>query len=283
MSGSSTAGGSTAGESPSGVRVEREGPGGTVARVTIARPEVRNALDAGAIASLRALFEGFADAAPGALRVVVLAGDGPVFCAGADLGWMRAALDATPAANEADALDLAAMYGAIDRCPVPVIARVQGAALGGGAGLCAVVDVAIAEAGSRFSFPEARLGLIPATITPFVVARVGEGHARALFATGRRFEAAEAIRIGLVHQVADGLDGLDRAVGAAVTDVLAGGPEATRATKQLIRDLRGVDPGAAAERTARALALRRASAEGAEGLRAVEERRPAEWVTRNAG
>jgi len=275
--------GSSTGGSLSGVRVEREGPDGAVARVTIARPEVRNALDAGAIASLRALFERFADEAPGALRAIVLAGDGPVFCAGADLGWMRAALHATPAANEADALGLAAMYGAIDMCPVPVIARVQGAALGGGAGLCAVVDVTIAEAAARFSFPETRLGLIPATIAPFVVARVGEGHARALFVTGRRFDAAEAMRIGLVHQVADGLDGLDRAVETAVTDVLASGPEATRAAKQLIRDLRGADPEAAAERTARALALRRASAEGAEGLRAVEEHRPPSWVTRSAG
>jgi methylglutaconyl-CoA hydratase len=275
--------GSSTGGSPSCVRVEREGPDGAVARVTIARPEVRNALDAGAIASLRALFERFADEAPGALRAIVLAGDGPVFCAGADLAWSAARIQATPAANEADALGLAAMYGAIDMCPVPVIARVQGAALGGGAGLCAVVDVTIAEAGAGFSFPEARLGLIPATIAPFVVARVGEGHARALFATGRRFDAAEAMRIGLVHEVADGLDGLDRAVDAAVTDVLAGGPEATRAAKQLIRDLRGADPEAAAERTARALALRRASVEGAEGLRAVEERRPPSWVRRSVG
>ena len=275
--------GSSAGGSPPRVRVEREGPGGAVARVTIARPEVRNALDAPAIASLRALFEGFAEEAPHNLRAVVLAGDGPVFCAGADLGWMRAALLATPAANEADALGLAAMYGAIDRCPVPVIARVQGAALGGGAGLCAVADVTIAEAGAWFSFPEARLGLIPATIAPFVVARVGEGHARALFATGRRFDAAEAMRIGLVHEVADGLDELDRAVDAALTSVLAGGPEATRAAKQLILALRGADPEASAERTARALALRRASAEGAEGLRAVEEHRPPSWVERDAG
>jgi len=273
----------TTGGSPSRVRVERVGPDGAVARVTIARPEVRNALDARAITSLRALFEGFAGEAPGALRAVVLAGDGPVFCAGADLGWMRAALLATPAANEADALGLAAMYAAIDRCPVPVIARVQGAALGGGAGLCAVVDLAIAEAGARFSFPEARLGLIPATIAPFVVARVGEGHARALFATGRRFDAAEAMRVGLVHEVANGLDGLDRAVEARIADVLAGGPEATRAAKQLISDLRGADPDAAAERTARALALRRVSAEGAEGLHAVEEHRPPSWVKGGGG
>ncbi len=275
--------GSPTGGLPPRVTVTRDGPDGTVARVTIARPEVRNALDAGAIAALRGVFEGFAAEAPGALRAVVLAGDGPVFCAGADLGWMRAALHATPAANEADALGLGAMYGAIDTCPVPVIARVQGAALGGGAGLCAVVDLAIAEAGTRFGFPEARLGLIPATIAPFVVARVGEGHARALFATGRRFDAAEAHRIGLVHEVANGLDALDRALEAAVTDVLAGGPEATRAAKQLIRDLRGADPEVAVERTARALALRRASAEGAEGLRAVEEHRSPSWVKRGAG
>lgn len=272
--------GSPTGGSPARIRVEREGPAGSVARVTLARPEARNALDAGSIASLRATFERFADEAPGDLRAVVLAGDGPVFCAGADIHWMRVALDATPEANEADALGLAAMYGAIDRCPVPVIARVQGAALGGGAGLCAVVDMTIAESGARFGFPEARLGLIPATIAPFVVARVGEGHARALFATGRRVDAAEALRIGLVHAVADKLDGLDLAVEAAVADVLAGGPEATRAAKQLIRDLRGADPEAAASWTARALASRRASAEGAEGLSAIEQRRPPRWMPR---
>ncbi len=278
-----TGGSPSAAGSPPGVRVEREGPDGAVARVTIARPQVRNALDAGAIASLRAHFEEFADEAPNDLRVVVLAGDGPVFCAGADRGWMRAALHLTPAANEADALGLAAMYRAIDMCPVPVIARVQGAALGGGAGLCAVVDIAIAEASAWFSFPETRLGLVPATIAPFVVARLGEGHARALFALGRRFDAVQAMRIGLVHEIADGLDGLDRAVEAALADVLEGGPEATRAAKQLIRDVRGADPAAAADRTARVLALRRASAEGAEGLRAIEEHRPPWWVKRGSG
>lgn len=261
-----------------GVRVHRTGRGGCVAHVTIARPGVRNALDAGAIAALRAAFEGFAGEPPQALRVVVLAGEGTVFCAGADLGWMRAALESTPAANEADALGLAGMYAAIDACPAPVVARIQGAALGGGAGLCAVADVVIAEAGTRFSFPEVRLGLIPATIAPFVVARIGEGQARALFATGRRFDAAEALRIGLVSEVADGLDALDRAVETAVADVLAGGPEATRAAKALIREVRGLTPEAVADRTARALAARRASAEGAEGLRAVVERRPAAWL-----
>jgi methylglutaconyl-CoA hydratase len=276
-------GSSEGGPEAGGIRVEREGAGGAVPRVTIARPRVRNALDAGAIAALRAAFQGFAEEAPSGLRAVVLAGEGRVFCAGADLGWMRAALDATPEANEADALGLASMYAAIDSCPVPVIARVQGAALGGGAGLCAVVDVTIAEGSAWFSFPEARLGLIPATIAPFVVARVGEGHARALFATGRRFGAAEALRIGLVHEVAEGPDALDRAVEAAVADVLASGPEATRAAKQLIRDLRGADPATAAERTARALAIRRASAEGAEGLRAIEERRSPSWVARSTG
>jgi methylglutaconyl-CoA hydratase len=263
-----------------GVRLERSGRGGCIARVTLARPEVRNALDAEAIASLRAVFDAFANESPEALRVVVLAGDGPVFCAGADLGWMRAALAATPAANEADALGLAGMYEAIDACPAPVIARVHGAALGGGAGLLAVSDVAIAEAGTRFSFPEVRLGLIPATIAPFVVARIGEGHARAYFATGRRFDAAEAQRIGLVSEVVDGAAALDPAVASTITDILAGGPEATRAAKKLIRDVRGLTPERVAEQTARALALRRASAEGAEGLRAVEQKRPAGWVTR---
>jgi methylglutaconyl-CoA hydratase len=262
----------------SGPRIERTGPGGTVARVTLARREVRNAMDAVTIGALRAAFRGFTAEPAAALRAVVLAGDGPVFCAGADLGWMRDAIRGSPGANESGALELAEMYAAIDACPVPVIARVQGAALGGGAGLCAVADVVVADAGARFGFPEARLGLIPATIAPYVVARIGEGRARALFATGRRIGAADALRIGLVDEVADGSDALDRAIDEAIADVLAGGPEATRAAKQLLRDLRTTDPASVAATTARALALRRGSAEAAEGLRSVEQRRSPAWA-----
>jgi methylglutaconyl-CoA hydratase len=212
----------------------------------------------------------------------VLAGDGPAFCAGADVGWMRSAIAMSREENEADARGLAAMLAAIDACPVPVIARVQGAALGGGAGLCAVADVVVAEAGARLGFPEVRLGLIPATIAPFVVRRIGEGNARALFATGRVIDAREASRVGLVHRVAEGEAALDAAVDEVLAAILAGGPEAVRAAKTLVRDVAARPAGAAADdlaaMTARVLAERRASEEAREGLAAFVDHRPAAWV-----
>jgi methylglutaconyl-CoA hydratase len=262
------------------VRIERGGPGGLVARVTLARPSTRNALGAEAIETLHAAFRDLAGEAPDRLRAVVLAGDGPAFCAGADLAWMRAAMALSREENEADANRLAAMLATVDACPVPVIARVQGAALGGGAGLCAVADVVVAEAKTRLGFPEVRLGLVPATIAPYVVRRIGEGAARALFVTGERIDAHEARRIGLVHRVAEGEDALDSAVDEVLAAILAGGPEAVRAAKALVRDVArrpAGDTGLTAA-TARLLAERRASAEAREGLAAVDERRPAAWT-----
>ena len=166
------------------------------------------------------------------LRAVVLAGDGPTFCAGADIDWMRAAMQLDVEANEQDAMAMADMLDAIDTCPVPVIARVHGGALGGGAGLCAVSDLVVAEAGAKFGFTETRLGILPAVIAPFVVARIGETHARALFPGGRRFDAIRAQRIGLVHEVVEGLEALDRAVDQAVSDIMASGPTAVRAARR---------------------------------------------------
>ena len=162
---------------------------------------------------------------PTALRVVVLAGDGPSFCAGADIDWMRAAMALDSEGNEQDAMAMADMFEAIDTCPVPVIARVHGAALGGGMGLCAVADLVIAESGTRFGFTETRLGILPAVISPFVIAKIGESHARALFPGGRRFDAIRAQRIGLVHEVVEGEEALDAAVDAAVADLLARRPD----------------------------------------------------------
>lgn len=264
------------------VRIERSRAGDTVARVTLARPATRNALDAEAIETLASAFGAFAEEPADRLRAVVLAGDGPAFCAGADVGWMRAAIAMSREENEADARRLAAMLAAIDACPVPVIARVQGAALGGGAGLCAVADVVVAEAGARLGFPEVRLGLIPATIAPFVVRRIGEGNARALFTTGRVIDAREANRVGLVHRVAEGDAALDAAVDEVLAAILAGGPEAVRAAKALVREVAARPAGAAADdlaaMTARVLAERRASEEAREGLAAFVERRPAAWV-----
>ena len=223
-----------------GLRIERSGPDGTVVRLTLARPDVHNAFDASLIAILRSTFMGLAREGPTRLRAVVLAGDGPSFCAGADIDWMRAAMALDIEGNEQDAMAMADMFEAIDTCPVPVIARVHGAALGGGMGLCAVSDVVIAESGTRFGFTETRLGILPSVISPFVIAKIGESHARALFPGGRRFDATRAARIGLVHEIVEGEAALDAAVDAAVADVLAAGPTAARAAKAIVREVRGL-------------------------------------------
>jgi methylglutaconyl-CoA hydratase len=260
------------------LRVERDGPDESVARVTMDRPDVHNAFDASLIAALRAAFGQLAREEPTSLRVVVLAGAGPTFSAGADVSWMKAAMALDREANEADAMAMAEMFEAIDECPVPVIARVQGAALGGGMGLCAVSDVVIAESGTRFGFTETRLGILPAVIAPFVLPKIGESQARALFSSGRRFDAVRAQRIGLVHEVVEGEAALDAAVETAVSDVLAGGPTAVRAAKAIVREVRGIGHGAARWHTARVIATQRASTEAQEGMRAFTEKRRPAWT-----
>jgi methylglutaconyl-CoA hydratase len=244
----------------SALRVESDGP---VLRVTLARPERRNAFDAALIAELT---EAFADV--GDARAVVLTGEGEAFCAGADVEWQRASIDLSYDENVADALRLYEMCEAIDRCPAPVVAGVQGYALGGGSGLVACSDIVVAHAKTVFGFTEVRLGIIPAVISPFVLARIG-AHARRYFLTGERFGADVAMRIGLVSAVADG--DLDGRVEAVVESILAGGPEAVRAAKELVR--RRPDGQAAAE----IAAARRASAEGQDGLRAFLEKRTPAW------
>jgi methylglutaconyl-CoA hydratase len=244
----------------SALRLERNGP---VLRVTIARPERRNAFDAALIAELTDAFADVGDA-----RAVVLAGDGDVFCAGADVEWQRASIDLTYEENVADALRLFQMCEAIDRCPAPVVARVQGYALGGGSGLVACADIAVADAQTVFGFTEVRLGIVPAVISPFVLARIGAS-ARRYFLTGERFGADVALRIDLVSEVADG--DLDARVDAVVSSLLAGGPEAVRAAKELVRERPGGDE------TARIAAARRTSAEGQDGLRAFLEKRAPAW------
>jgi methylglutaconyl-CoA hydratase len=260
------------------LRVERSGPFDAVARVTLTRPDVHNAFNASLIADLRGAFAALTRERPTELRAVVLAGAGATFCAGADIDWMRAATQLDVEGNEHDAMAMADMLETIDTCPVPVIARVQGGALGGGAGLCAVADLVVAEAGAKFGFTETRLGILPAVISPFVVARIGETHARALFPGGRRFDAVRAQRIGLVHEVVEGLEALDAAVEGAVADVLASGPTAVRAAKAIVREVRGLGHGSAKWHTARVIARQRVSEEAQEGFRAfVEKRRPA-WA-----
>jgi methylglutaconyl-CoA hydratase len=260
------------------LRLERTGPGGSVARVTLARPEVHNAFDASLIAELRGTFAALARESPAELRAVVLTGDGPTFCAGADVSWMRAAMALDVEGNEQDAMAMADMFETVDTCPVPVIARVQGAALGGGIGLCAVSDLVVAESGARFGFTETRLGILPAVISPFVVAKIGESHARALFPGGRRFDAVRAQRTGLVHEVVEGESALDAAVDAAVADVLAAGPTAARAAKAIVREVRGLSHGSAKWHTARVIARQRTSEEAQEGFRAFSEKRRPGWA-----
>ena len=245
---------------PSNLRTERDGD---VLRITLARPERRNAFDAAVIAELAEAF-----VAVGRARAVVLAGDGPSFSAGADVDWMRSSADLSYEENVADANALRAMLEAIDGCPAPVVVRVQGHALGGGAGLVAAADIAIAAPDAVFAFSEVKLGIIPAVISPFALARIGPGAARRYFVTGERFDAETALRIGLVHEVAEDLDG---AVERVVGELLSAGPQAARWAKRLVRE-RPDGP-----ETARWIAERRTSEEGQEGLRAFLEKRPASW------
>ena len=259
------------------LRVERSGASGEIARVTLTRPDVRNAFDATLISDLRTAFAGFAREGPTELRVVVLAGEGQTFCAGADIDWMRAAMALDVEGNEQDAMAMADMFEAIDTCAVPVIARVQGAALGGGMGLCAVADLVVAESGARFGFTETRLGILPAVISPFVIAKIGETHARALFPGGRRFDALRAQRIGLVHEVVEGEAALDLAVDAAIADILASGPTAVRAAKSIVREVRGLGPGSSKWHTARVIARQRTSPEAQEGFAAFTGKRKPGW------
>jgi methylglutaconyl-CoA hydratase len=242
------------------LRVERDGD---VLRVTLARPERRNAFDAALIAELTDAFADVGDA-----RAVVLSGEGPSFCAGADVDWQRSSIDLSYEENVEDAMRLYTMLETIDSCPAPVVARVQGFALGGGSGLAACADVAVAATDAVFGFSEVRLGIIPAVISPFVLAKIGPAAARRYFLTGERFGAGVALRIGLVHELTGDLDA---AVERVVADLLAGGPEAVREAKRLVRER----PVGLA--TAEIAAARRTSDEGQDGLRAFLERREPGW------
>src|ERR671938_400614 len=242
-----------------GLRIERDRG---VLRVTLARAERRNAFDAELIAELTRAFADVGDA-----RVVVLAGDGPSFCAGADIEWQRSSIDLSYEENVEDALRLYRMLDAIDSCPAPVVGRVQRYALGGGSGLVCCADVALAAPDAVFGFSEVKLGIVPAVISPFVLPRIGAA-ARRYFLTGERFDAPTALRIGLVHEVTADLDvALDRVAG----ELLTSGPEAARAAKRLVRERPG------GEEAAHVAARLRTSPEGQEGLRAFLEKRPAAW------
>jgi methylglutaconyl-CoA hydratase len=248
---------------------------GAVARVFLDRPEVRNAFNDGVIAELTAAFAGFA--ADATLRAVVLGGHGKAFCAGADLAWMRAMADYTWEQNRADAQRLADMLFAIWSCPVPVIARVHGDCYAGGVGLAAACDIVVAVEGVQFCLSEAKLGLLPATIAPYVVRALGEQAARRFFVTAERFDAARAQALGLVHEVVPA-DALDAQVDALVAALVANGPAAVRACKRLVQDVAGrpIDDALRAD-TARRIADVRAGAEGREGVQAFLNKRDPSW------
>jgi methylglutaconyl-CoA hydratase len=250
---------------------------GMVERVMLNRPEVRNAFNEHVIAELAAwAAEAREQAVRGEIRVIVIGGSGKVFCAGADVTWMSKTIHYTEAENLRDATAMSLMFAALDALPVPVIGRVQGAALGGGAGLAAVCDIVVAEEGALFGFTEVKLGILPAVISPFALAKIGRSAARELFLAGARFSAARAREIGLVHAVVPAAD-LDEAVNQYVQEFLTGAPEAIAAAKALIPEVWARPIGDAAVMTAAAIARRRVSPEGQEGLRAFLDKRTAAW------
>ena len=248
---------------------------GAVEHLTLNRPEVRNAFNAEMIAEITAWADSVS-ASASSLRAVVLAGAGKSFCAGGDAAWMAQTITYSEAENQRDALALSRMFRSIDDLPLPVIGRIHGAAVGGGAGLAAVCDIAVAEQDAAFGFTEVKLGLIPAVTSSFLLPKIGRSAARELFLTGARFSAARAYEIGLVHAVVPAAD-LDGAVSRYLTEIAGGGPEAIAAAKTLIRTVSGLSLDEAAPVTAKAIAARRVSAEGQEGLKAFLDKRPPRW------
>ncbi|QBD82493.1 enoyl-CoA hydratase/isomerase family protein [Ktedonosporobacter rubrisoli] len=246
-----------------------------IATVTLRRPEVHNAFNAEVVKDLTAAFTQLATEA--SLHGIILTGDGPSFSAGADINQMKASASFTQEQNLKDALYLADLLQTINVCPCPVIARVNGTAMGGGAGLVAVCDIAIASEKARFAFSEVKLGIAPAVISPYVIRKIGETNARVLFVTGERFSAARAQAMGLVHAVVPA-EQLDDAVQKAVNELLSSAPKALRACKALALSVGAMNYESARQYTAETIAQLRIGAEGQEGLRAFLEKRKPAWV-----
>ena len=255
------------------LQIQVDGP---VARITLNRPEVRNAFNEELIAELTAWAGSVTMGGPA--RVAVLSGAGPVFCAGADLTWMSKMVAYTHEENIRDARAMAQMFEALDRLPIPLIGRIHGAALGGGAGLAAVCDIVVAAEDAAFAFTEVKLGILPAVISPFVLAKIGRSAARELFLTGSRFSAARAREIGLVHGVGPA-DDLDRMIAKYVNDLLSSAPGAIAAAKELIAEVATRSATSAAEYTIDAIAARRVSPEGQDGMSAFLAKRPPSWIS----
>jgi len=256
--------------------------------VTLNRPEVHNAFNDELISEAIDLFErvipseraGDASTSLGMTRpprAIVLRSGGANFCAGADLNWMSRMVSYTRDENIRDSAKLAKMFAIMNECPLPIIGRVQGAAIGGGVGLVAICDIAIATRDAKFGLSEVKLGILPAVISPYVIAKVGESHSRALFMTGERFDAERALRIGLVHRVVDDTASLDAAVNDALSQLMSSGPEAVRACKKLIAYVATHALEDSIPYTIEAIAERRVSEEGQQGMQAFLQKRKAPW------
>ena len=251
------------------IRLTVDGP---IARIALTRPERKNAFDADLIGELTAAAR---DVRP-SMRAVVLQSEGDTFCAGADVEWMRGMADYSLDQNLADSKALAAMFRALYDLEMPLVARVQGAAIGGGAGLVAVADIAVASTEASFAFTETRLGILPAVVSPYVVRKIGPARATALFVTGSRIDAKRAHEIGLVERLVEPSD-LDAAVGRVLDAILAGGPKAVKAAKRLVREVESRRIDEVVDLTVKRIAEIRVSHEGQEGLRAFLEKRDPRW------
>jgi len=249
----------------------------SVVSVTLNRPDVHNAFNDELIREASEVFSALEKRTD--VRAVVLRAVGPNFCAGADLNWMSGMVSYSREENIRDSSLLANMFAQIDDCPHPVVGRIQGAAIGGGVGLVSVCDIAIATSRSRFGLSEVKLGIIPAVISPYVIAKIGQSHARALFLTGERFDAARALQIGLVHRLAESDEELDRLTVETIDQLLSSGPEAVRACKKLIRHLAASERADAIAYTIEAIAQRRVSTEGQQGMAAFLKKERAPWIT----
>nr|BBH88381.1 enoyl-CoA hydratase [Thermosporothrix sp. COM3] len=248
---------------------------GRVAVVTLQRPEVRNAFNAEMMQELIDAFQMLHQSSQ--LHAVVLTGAGPIFCAGADIRMMQESVHYSEEQNREDALRLSDLMRVINTCPCPVVGRVSGAAMGGGVGLVAVCDIVIAAADTRFALSEVKLGIAPAAISPYVLRKIGETHARALFVTGERFTAERARQIGLVHVVVPA-EQLDTALESTLKELLSSAPQAMRVCKTLATTVGQMPSEEAREYTAATIARLRTSPEGQEGLTAFLEKRTPKWT-----
>jgi methylglutaconyl-CoA hydratase len=258
------------------LQIEQNGP---VARITLNRPEVRNAFDEALIAELTTWAESITVAGPA--RVAVLAGAGKMFCAGADVTWMSKMVSYTRDENVRDARAMSRLFEALDHLPIPLIGRVHGAALGGGVGLAAVCDIVVAAEDAAVAFTEVKLGIVPAVISPYAIAKIGRSAARELFLTGARFSAARAKEIGLVHAVVEESE-LDRVIAKYVNDLLTSAPGAVAAAKELIEAVATHTRTSATEYTIDAIADRRVSPEGQEGMGAFLAKRAPSWTSKGS-